>query len=193
MEDNLKFNELEFKYLVDYDVIHDFKYYMREFPEFKFIYAESDDIYFTPTPTTKITPQSIRARISDDKCELTYKLFNNGVVDRFEADLPVHTKDRDIITGWIEGLGLQKNFSIHKLVHVYKSTNLVTAFYTVRRENGSLDHYIEIEANKSSKLTKAQGNEIIREWEKKLSFIKGVSSQNRLRTSLFDRYNVVLD
>ena len=187
IDQEMKFIELETKYKGTISQLYPFKHLMEQQEGFSFLYIESDDVYFVKDD------DFLRYRFSDDKkdkrAELTFKkrhsAYNN--IKRTEVNMRVDPNKKETVIEFVEGLGYSKNFTISKSCHIYKRNDVTLVFYSVRDEDNSLSHFMEIEIAENAGITEPEGWEIIKTWEKILEPL-GVKPQNRLRKSLFDMY-----
>jgi hypothetical protein len=186
MESNFK--EYENKYSANEIKLTDFKALVESFKPVKFIETSSYDLYFTNKKH-----EFIRYRKSKDRPEATIKqkvteLYN---IDRVEVNLPL---DKDRITdqtveAFVDLLGYKKNFTIFKSCWIYYFDSVDLVYYVVFDENmKELDRYIEIECLEEKSLTKEQAFDILKKYETMLEPL-GISSNKRLKQSLFERYS----
>jgi len=184
----LKNIELEVKFRIGLEKQFEFKNLVSESGDFTFLYVESDDIYYVNDDG-----DFLRYRFSDDKkekrAELTFKkkLNEHNNNKRIEVNLRVDPNTPELVGDFAEGLGYKRNFRINKSCHIYKKSDVTVVFYTVQCENGTIDHFIEIEVAENAGFTEDEGWGIIREWERKLEPL-GIKPQNRLRKSLYEMY-----
>jgi len=159
----------------------------------EFVYAESDDIYYTKNNQDY---EFIRYRFSnttkEKRAELTIKkkTNENNNIKRFEKNLRVDYNSKDTVESFVESLGFKKNFRIKKPgVHIYRFKDATLPLYTVIDEKENIDHFIEIEINEDliSQITEQEAWDIIKKYEDYLKPL-GISPQNRMKLSLFEIY-----
>lgn len=139
-------------------------------------------------------PKFLRFRASDHKKnkrkELTFKKKHKTAnnIKRTEVNLRVDASDNDTTREFAEGLGYSKAFDVYKYCDIYYADDAVMVFYSVKDNDGKLNHFIEIEVNEEMDFTESQAWDIIKKYEKILEPV-GVKAQGRIRKSLFEMYN----
>lgn len=198
MENKLSpLTEFEVKFRIDGEKLFQWKDLVSSLDGLKeFIYAESDDIYYTRDLGANVDYEFIRYRFStttkERRAELTIKskTHDNNNIKRSETNIRVDGNDKFFIESFVNGLGFTKNFRIRKPgVHIYRFKDATLPFYTVMDENDKVEHFIEIEVNEDiiHNLTEKDAWDIIRKYEEILKPL-GITAQNRLRLSLFEMY-----
>lgn len=157
----------------------------------KFVYAESDDIYYKNDRGEFLRYRTPEHPGPNSKCELTKKIKtedkNNFV--RVEVNLNVESNDRATVQAFVESLGYKKNFTIGKAAYIYIFQDATVPFYSVTDESGSVSHFIEIEVDEdlASNISIERCWQIIEKYEKILEPL-GVGPRNRLKKSLLEIY-----
>jgi len=184
---NLEYHEVEVKFRVDEKILNDWKQLVEGLDGWKFIYVQSDDIYYTKGN------EFLRYRFTaeDERAELTYKAkINEGNnMIRKEINLRVDPNSPETVEAFSDCLGYKYNFKIGKYVHIYKFDDVTLPFYTVIDEDGKRDTFLEIEINEDTihNLTEDECWTIIKKYEDILKPL-GIVAQKRLRLSLFEMY-----
>lgn len=192
LNNSLEFIELETKYRVEGDFLYTFKNLVQELPGLEeFIYVESKDVYYV-NKNNDFVRYRFSPNKTDKRSEITWKFKPVGALNNIKRKEINWRVDETPIESIEEGIrieGFVKNFSINKLVHIYKFNDATLPFYTVQDDRGSLDHFIEIEVNEEliKSLTEEQAFDIIRKYEDLLAPI-GINSNKRLKKSLFEMY-----
>lgn len=186
----LEFHEVEVKFRIDEGRRNEWKQLVESIDEEKtFIYVESDDIYYVKDD------EFLRYRFSnskkDKRSELTYKSKteeDNNIV-RKEVNLRVDPSDPETVEAFAESQGFFRNFLIKKYVDIYKFKDATLPFYTVIKEDGSRETFLEIEVNEEiiHTLTEEEAWSIIKKYEELLAPL-GITHKNRLKKSLFEMY-----
>lgn len=186
----LEFHEVEVKFRIDESKRNEWKLLVESFEEDKeFIYVESDDIYYVKGE------EFLRHRFSnpkkDKRAELTYKAKtkDGDNIFRKEVNLRVDANDIETVAAFANSLDFVKNFKISKYVDIYKFQDATLPFYTVIKEDGNRETFLEIEVNEEiiHKLTEDEAWAIIKKYEELLAPL-GITHKNRLRKSLFEMY-----
>lgn len=191
----LVLTEFETKYKIDISKLDPFKKLMEiQEEKCKFLYVESDDIYYVKGPA-KDADEFIRLRFSNHKnikqkfFTIKKKLHKNNI-QRIEVDLRIdETEDYEKrVNKFCDILGYVPNFRITKYCHIYDFKDATLVCYTVRDvEKDKVDYFLEIEVNEQLEFTEAQAWDIIKKWEKILEPL-GIKPKNRTRNSLFEMY-----
>jgi len=187
MED---FKELEYKYRADGVKLQDFVSLMNNLSPENRKDVSSWDHYYTSLTNAE---EFIRFRESDNP-EMTKKrktkTGNNW--ERMEVDLPLDPKriSKKIVDKWTNVEGYKENFTIYKSCFIFWYDIVNTVYYVVYDENmKETGRFIEIEVNKN-KVTELGIDacfERLKDFEKTLAAL-GISSQNRLKKSLFEMF-----
>ena len=183
----LKYKEFEVKYRADPETLYTFKNIMESASPGSFIYIESDDVYYTKGDDFLRYRSANEARIK--RAELTFKTKTtpgNNII-RTEVNLRVDNNTKETVEQFVNGLGYSFNFTVCKYAHIYNFKDAIICFYSVKTNDSSIDHFIEVEVNEELEITEEDGWEIIKKWEKLLEPLK-IKSQNRLKLSLFEMY-----
>ena len=139
-------------------------------------------------------PKFLRYRASEDKKikqkEITFKKKHKSAnnIRRTEINLRVDNSNAETIREFCEGIGYEHTFDVYKYCDIYYADDAVLVFYSVKDDNGKMDHFIEIEVNEEMDFTEDQAWTIIKKYEKILEPV-GVKPQGRIRKSLFEMYN----
>lgn len=184
-----EFRELEYKYRADNVTFMDFIALMEQMNPLTKKEAASWDHYYTGIHNEN---EFIRYRESDSP-ELTrkFKVQSGNNWDRVEVDLPLDPSKitKTIVNKWVEVSNYSSNFSIYKVCTIYFFENTNYVYYiTFDKNMKELDRFIEVEVNKSKipNMTSNPGD-VLTEASKKLEKL-GLSSQNRMKKSLFELY-----
>jgi len=182
--------EFEAKYKVTGDSQYRFKAIVSELDYKTFTYCEGPDIYFTKPDGSFLR---FRKATTEKRAEVTMKEKPIGAksnIKRKEVNWRVDGTPAETIFAGAEMMGYQRNFSIWKACHIYKMKDDTTlVFYTVRGEDNSVQHFIEIEVDEKtiSKLTLKEAMNVIRKYEDILQPM-GITYRNRLKSSLYEMY-----
>lgn len=183
-----EFKELEFKYKADDITLTDFSKLMEKLNPGKRKDVSSWDHYYTHSENKE---EFLRFRESDAP-ELTMKrkVKSTNNWERVEIDLPLDP-DRiklGTVNKWTELEGYKKNFTIYKSCFIFWYDIVNTVYYIVYDEDmKEQGRFIEIEVNKNKvpELGVDPCFEKLKDFEKELTAL-GISSQNRLKKSLFE-------
>ena len=187
MED---FKELEYKYKADTVKLQEFVTLMNNLSPISRKDVSSWDHYYTSIANAE---EFIRFRESDNP-EMTkkrkVKTSNNW--ERMEVDLPLDPKriNKKTVDKWTSVEGYKENFTIYKSCFIFWYDIVNTVYYVVYDENmKECGRFIEIEVNKNkvAELGIDVCFERLKDFEKTLSAL-GISSQNRLKKSLFEMF-----
>lgn len=190
----LDFYELEYKYKADNISYPDFETIMNTLKIEKQDNISSWDYYFTDSK--KQDEGFIRFRDSTISPELTRKIKtqqqNNFV--RMEIDLPLDKTKINLktITYFLQSIDYHENFRIYKNCQVFWLDSVNYVYYTVYgKEGNKLNCFIEVEVNKAKmhSLGMEQAQQILDKATKPLQNL-GLSSQNRMKRSLYELYKV---
>ena len=190
--------EFETKYRVDGKDVYDFKKLVESLDgDCKFVYAQGPDRYYTKyekdTSIEQMPFMRFRRAETDRYAQITMKAKPNGAkhnVKRKEVNWDIGYKlGLSEIDHGAEMLGYDFNFEIWKMCHIYKFKEVTLVYYTVRDDNGKIDHFIEIELDEDSihKLTEDEAWDKIIYYEKILKPL-GITHRNRLTKSLYEMY-----
>ena len=139
-------------------------------------------------------PKFLRHRASEDKKikqkEITFKKKHKSAnnIRRTEINLRVDNSSAETIREFCEGIGYEHTFDVYKYCDIYYADDAVLVYYSVKDDNGKMDHFIEIEVNEEMDFTEDQAWTIIKKYEKILEPV-GIKPQGRIRKSLFEMYN----
>jgi adenylate cyclase class IV len=187
-----KYTEFETKYRVDGDQIYAFKQIIENMDESNdFLYVQGPDHYFVRDDSRFARYRKAEGDKSG-RAEVTFKMKPAGAknnINRREYNWRVDKTPFTEIAEGLEDQGYKFNFKIWKMCHIYKFKEVTLVFYTVRTDDGKMDHFIEIELDEASihDLTQEEAMEKIRKYETVLAPI-GVSYRGRLTKSLFEMY-----
>lgn len=124
--------------------------------------------------------------------ELTIKrkMIAENNNERIEVNMAIVPQDFSTIEEFIKLLGYTHDFRIYKVCNIYWINRVVICYYLVFDNNmRELNRFIEIEANEDLEFRDEQeALEIISKYENELSCL-GISSQKRLKKSLFEMYS----
>lgn len=190
---NTEFKELEYKYFADDIRLTNFIKLMDDLKqkyEFKgYRQASSFDIYYVKQGTLD---EFQRFRNDGNTPELTKKrkIKNSNNWERIESDLPLDAKRvTDEKVAMHVGMdGYVENFKIFKVCFIYWFQDVNYVWYSVYDENmKEKGQFLEVELNKNRISSFEEPMKILKEHETNLEFL-GISSQNRLKRSLFEMF-----
>lgn len=139
-------------------------------------------------------PKFLRYRASEDKKikrkELTFKKKHTtkNNIRRTEINLRVDPSNQETIEEFCEGIGYERTFEVYKYCDIYYADDAVLVFYSVKDDQGKMDHFMEIEVNEEMDFTEDEAWTIIKKYEKILEPL-GVNHRVRIKKSLFEMYN----
>lgn len=161
----------------------------------KFLYVESDDIYFVRGPV-KEADRFIRLRFANHKnikekfFTAKKKLNDKNSIQRIEVDLRIDPTQDYIAKAreFCDIIGYEENFRIRKFCDIYDFADAVLVYYSViDSETDKVEYFMEIEVNEHLEFTEDQAWSIIKKWEEILKPL-GITAKNRSRLSLFEMY-----
>lgn len=183
--------EFETKYRVSGSDVYDFKQLVEKMEEeYKFVYVEGPDYYFTKQDGSFMR---YRRAETDKYAEITMKAKPEGAkhnVKRKEVNWRVdHRLSYDDIHAGAMMQQYEYNFQIWKMCHIYKFKDVTLVYYTVRDEKGKIDHFVEIELDEDTihKYTEEEAMDRIRKYERSLEPL-GITHNKRLTKSLYEMY-----
>lgn len=184
--------ELEYKYKAGDVKLNDFIDLIKSLNPIKRMNTSSWDLYYT----TKSLDAFQRFRHSETP-ELTKKVKtqNGNNWKRIEVDLPLDPEriTEDIITKYLELDNYHFNFKVYKTCTIFWLEDVNFVYYVTYDENmNESGRFIEVEVNKNKVANYENPMELINKAEKELSKI-GISSQNRLKKSLFEMFVKPID
>jgi hypothetical protein len=190
---NNEFFELEYKYLADDIKLSDFTSLMdkikTKYELKKFLQASSFDVYYTK----KDNPDEFQRFRNDGKTpELTkkVKIKTSNNWERVESDLPLDPLriSEEKVSFHLSLDNYSYNFRIFKVCFIYFYEDVNYVWYSVYDyDMKEMDRFIEVELNKD-KVTRTEKDILtLKEHESNLLEL-GITSQNRTRLSLFERY-----
>jgi hypothetical protein len=183
--------EFETKYRVEGDLVYEFiKLIQSVDKEYKFIYAQGEDKYYT-RPDNSFLRYRKGETDKGGRAEVTLKqktVGSSNNVIRKETNWRVDKTPMETIHEGALMMGYKFNFKIYKTCHIYKFKDANVVFYTVFSEN-SINHFIEIELDEDTigRKTEEQAWEVIRYYEAILAPL-GITYRNRMNKSLFEMY-----
>lgn len=190
----LDFYELEYKYKADNISFSNFEALMNTLKVEKHDSLSSWDYYFTDNK--KQDEGFIRFRDSSTTPELTRKIKTetSNNFSRIEIDLPLDKSKVNFktIEKFLQSINYSENFRIYKSCQVFWLDTVNYVYYTVYgKEANKLNSFIEVEVNKSMmhSLGMEQAQNLLDKAAKPLQTL-GLSSQNRMKRSLYELYKV---
>jgi adenylate cyclase class IV len=182
--------EFETKYRVEGGLIYDFKALVENtLKDFEFLYVQSDDVYYTRGKENEFLRYRFSNNKKDKRKELTYKekLTRKNNIRRKEINKRVDLNDNKAVHQFVLAVGYKFNFKISKIAHIYKFKDATLPFYTVIKEDGTRDHFIEIEVDEDllKSISEEESWAIIEKYEAILAPL-GVKASGRLKESLFE-------
>lgn len=190
-----QFTEFETKYKIDHHLFFTFKKLIssedmeNELGEYKFIYAEGPDYYYTKPDGSFLR---YRKAINDKKSWVTMKEKPDGAshnIKRKEVNWRTDFNDFDTINEGALMQGYDYNFKIYKICHIYKFKEATFVYYSVEDDSGDFVNFVEIELDEDTihNLTEKEAWEKIKRLEKFLEPLN-ITYKNRLSKSLFEMY-----
>lgn len=177
------FREFETKYPTKSELLLDFKGLVESFDGLKsFQYVQGYDTCYTNKNKEVMRFRKVQF---GKYAEVTWKSKRNKTnnVDRTEINWRVDGTDFADIAAGAEFLGWKLDFDLWKMCHIYRFDDANIVFYSVRFENGDLDHFIEIEVDEKKCIDTQYSWSVIYKYEEKLASL-GVSRDARLKESL---------
>ena len=199
----MKFKEIEFKYDAKDIPLNLFTQFIeKNYIVTKKLIVSSYDDYFTNLDSNFIRyrhnnndhdPNSIWIKQEyGNTPELTIKrkMIAENNNERIEVNMAIVPQDFSTIDEFIKLLGYTHDFRIYKVCNIYWVDRVVLSYYLVFDNNmRELNRFIEIEANEHLEFKNEQeALEIISNYEMELMPL-GISSQKRLKKSLFEMYS----
>lgn len=189
-EDEFRFIEIETKYEVTEKEMFPFKDLVEKLGYKKFKYVQGPDSFYA-LPETPEKFGRYRKAEDEKRAEWTVKekLSKNSTIFRTEINWRVdNTPPEEIHRGALE-MGFVYDTSIWKACHIYELADATLVYYSVRDEDGKMDHFVEIEIKEDLKIESEEAAmEIISKYETVLLPL-GVKPQKRKRKSLREMYS----
>jgi adenylate cyclase class IV len=186
------FHEVELKFNADDIDIFAFKDLAKSFNPKSFIYVESQDIYYAKSENEFLRhrlPAQNKGTPEESRSELTLKrkTVDQNNWKRIEINLRVDGNDPKLVEAFCAGLNFTRNFAIEKCCQIYFYETVDIVMYSVKDENGSYSHFLEIEGLEDIGMTPEQLWEEVIKYEKLLAPL-GITPQKRKKLSLWEIY-----
>jgi adenylate cyclase class IV len=187
------YSELEYKYKADNIGLKSFLTLMESLQIKNKMTISSWDIYYTPKESSE-SEDFIRFRMSTTP-ELTKKVKTKNTNNwaRIEVDLPLDPEktNEGIVSKFLDLEGYVPNFKIYKSCFVFWLEEVNFVYYIVYDEDmAEQGRFIEVEINKDKipELEQGVGAEYELKVSAKILEKLGLTSQHRLKKSLFELF-----
>lgn len=197
MKDSTQYSEIETKYSADHVEVADFVLWAKSLQPFSKKKVEGYDAYY------RQGKHVVRHRHGKNYNCLTvkYRKSADSIKDRVEVDMFLEGSQEDA-TEWLKHTGFVKEFTIWKDAHIFHVTDedhdgpaeISLVIYDIKPIDGiaferfsdQTQRFIEVEIEKSAKISRSKALKILSRWDKQLQ--KKFKLEAPLNKSLYEFY-----